>query len=97
MTKLKYILYRNSKSAMQSGKNNAQKWIVELVNNIQHRHQNNIMNWVASNNTQTQLKYEFQSKEDAIKFLEKNQFEFEIIPPNEGKMKAKSYSENFTN
>jgi len=97
MSKLKYIVYRQAKSAMQSGKNNALKWIAEPINNIPHRHKNNIMNWVSSTNTQTQLKFKFSNKEDAIKFLKENKYDFEIIIPNESPVKPKSYSENFTN
>lgn len=94
---MKFLIYRQTKSAMQSGKFNAKKWIIEPIESDNSRSKNNIMNWVSSDNTKNQLRFEFVSKQDALDFAKNKKFDFEIIEPQEPKIKLKSYAENFTN
>lgn len=94
---MKFLIYRQTKSAMQSGKLNAKKWILEPIESHNSRSNTNIMNWVSSNNTKNQLRFEFVNKQDALDFAQQKNFDFEIIEPQEPKIKAKSYAENFTN
>lgn len=93
---MKILIYRQAKSAMQSGKLNCKKWLAKPIENVNSRSIDTLMNWVSSDNTKTQLQFEFSSKEDAIKFAKQNNFEYEIKEPNEMKIRPKSYAENFT-
>jgi len=94
---MKFLIYRQAKSAMQSGKVNAKKWVVEPIENSNSRSIDKLMKWVSSSNTKNQLRFEFNNKQDAIDFATKNQYQFKIIEPQEPKIIFKSYADNFTN
>ena len=93
---MKARIYRQTKSAMQSGKQNAKKWLLVVVEENNSRSINPLMGWVSSSNTQTQLKFEFQTQEDAIKFAHQQNFDYEVIEPQNSTIKPKSYAANFT-
>ena len=94
---MKFLIYRQAKSAMQSGKLNCKKWHAKLIEEKNSRSIDDLMLWVSCDNTQTQLQFEFSNKEDAIDYATKNNFEYEVLEPQEFKIKPKSYAENFTN
>jgi len=93
---MKFLIYRQTKSAMQSGKLNCKKWLMVPLEEHNSRSINPLMHWVSSDNTQNQLRFEFANKTDAIDFAQKNNFLFEVIEPQESTIKPKSYAENFT-
>lgn len=82
---------------MQSGKKNTKKWLMLPLEESKTRSISNITGWVSSNDTSTQLKFEFASKEDAINFAKDRGFEYEVEEPQNSTIKKKSYAENFTN
>ena len=94
---MKIIIYRQAKSAMQSGKVKSKKWLAKPIEETNSRSIDSLMHWVSSNDTKTQLQFEFSNKEDAIDYAVKNNFEYEVFEPQELKIKPKSYAENFTN
>ena len=94
---MKIIIYRQAKSAMQSGKLNCKKWLAKPIEETNSRSINDLTRWVSCDSTQTQLKFEFTNKEDAIEYAVKNNFEYEVVEPQEFKIKPKSYAENITN
>ena len=94
---MKIIIYRQAKSAMQSGKLNCKKWFAKPIEEKTSRSIDNIMRWVSCDSTQSQLQLEFPNKDDAVEYATKNNFEYEIVEPREVKIKPKSYAENFTN
>ena len=53
------------------------------------------MGWESSNDTLSELKLEFSSKELAIRICKKNKIEVEIIEPKKRKIVKKSYADNF--
>ena len=93
---MKVRIYKQSKSAMQSGKQNTKKWILKPVEEENIRSINPLMGWISADSTVSQLKFEFANKEDAIKFAEDKKFEYEVIEPKASTIKPKSYSANFT-
>jgi len=92
MTKVK--IYKPSKTAMQSGTKKFDKWILEYFTNKTGI--NPLMGWESSEDTMSEIKLEFNSKELAINYAKKNKLNFEIIEPNKRKMIKKSYANNFT-
>ena len=90
----KAIIFKPSKTAMQSGLGNTDKWILKYV--TENPGINPLMGWESSTDTLTELKLEFSTKESAIDYAKKNKIEFEIINPQERKIIKKSYSDNFT-
>ena len=81
---------------MQSGKQNSKKWLMLPIEEEKIRSINPLTGWVSAKNTQSQLRFEFLSKEDAIKFAEKKGFAYEIDKPQMSKIRPKSYAANFT-
>ena len=53
------------------------------------------MGWESSDDTFTELKLEFSSKELAIEYAKKNKIDVEIIEPRKRKTVKKSYADNF--
>ena len=78
---------------MQSGNGKTDKWILEFETN--NPTNNPLMGWESSNDTYTELKLEFSSKELAIDYAKKKKIEFELIEPKKRKTVKKSYADNF--
>jgi hypothetical protein len=92
---MKVIIYQQSKSAMQSGMQNVKKWLLIPVEENNSRSISSLMNWISSDNTKTQLRFEFKNKEDAIEFAKSQNFEYQIQQPKRKLIKQKSYAQNF--
>ena len=78
---------------MQSGTAKNNKWILEFETADPTK--NPLMGWESSNDTLSELKLEFSTKQLAIKYAKKNKINFEIIEPNIRKITKKSYADNF--
>ena len=88
-------IYSPAKSSMQSGKGKSEKWVLEYVS--QRNIYNPLMGWESSKDTNSQIKINFSSKEQAIEFANKNNIKYKIIEPNKKKFVIKSYADNFLN
>ena len=55
------------------------------------------MGWESSNDTFSELRLEFSSKELAINYAKKMKIDFEIIKPKKRNIVKKSYANNFLN
>jgi NADH dehydrogenase (ubiquinone) Fe-S protein 4 len=89
----KVKIYKPTRTAMQSGKRNTKKWLLEfdtLDNGVDP-----LMGWESSKDTMSEIKLEFSSKEQAINYAKKNDLDFYIIEPQKRKIIKKSYSDNF--
>ena len=80
---------------MQSGLGKTDKWILEYETNDPTS--NPLMGWESSNDTLTELKLEFSSKENALNYAKKMKIDYEIIEPKKIKIVKKSYADNFLN
>ncbi len=78
---------------MQSGVAKTKKWLLEYETNDPTN--NPLMGWESSNDTLTEVKLEFSSKELAIEYAKKKKIDYEIIEPKKRKIVKKSYSDNF--
>ena len=88
-------IYLPTKSAMQSGKGKSEKWVLEFVS--QKSKYNPLMGWESSKDTNSQIKLNFSSKEQAIEYAKKNNIKYKLIEPNKKKFVIKSYADNFLN
>ena len=86
-------IYKPNKSAMQSGLGKLDNWILEFETNDPTK--NPLMGWESSNDTYSEIKLEFSSKELAISYAKKKKIDFELIQPKERKVVKKSYADNF--
>ena len=80
---------------MQSGLGKIDKWILEFE--TKDTSTNPLMGWESSNDTLSELKLEFTSKELAINYAKKMKIVYEIIEPKKRKVVKKSYADNFLN
>ncbi len=87
-------IYIPTKTAMQSGLANTNKWIIEFK--TKDSGVDPLMGWESSTDTLTELKLEFSTKELAIDYAKKNKIDFELIEPQKRKIVKKSYADNFT-
>jgi hypothetical protein len=88
-------IYIPNKSPMQSGLGKTNKWILEYE--TKDPTTNPLMGWESSNDTYSELKLEFSSKELAISYAQKMKIDYEIIEPKKRKIVKKSYADNFLN
>ena len=86
-------IYKPSKTATQSGLKKFNKWILEYITNDPTI--NPLMGWESSNDTLSEVKMEFTTKDLAIEYAKKNKINFELIEPQNRKIVKKSYSDNF--
>ena len=89
----KALIYKPSKTAMQSGVKKFDKWIVEFLTDKPGI--NPLMGWESSTDTFNSVKLEFKTKELAIEYSKKNKIEYELIDSKNKKIIKKSYSDNF--
>ena len=89
----KAIIYKPSKTAMQSGNKKFNKWLLEFITDKPGI--NPLMGWESSTDTYSELKLEFTNKDLAIEYAKKNKIDFELIEPKIRKINKKSYSDNF--
>ena len=90
----KAIIYKPSKTSMQSGTKKFKKWILKF--NTKDKGVNPLMGWESSDDTLDELNLEFETKEKAIEYVKKNKIQFEIIDEKKRKIVKKSYADNFT-
>ena len=63
-------IYKPSQTAMQSGKRNTKKWMLEF--DTLNTGVNPLMGWESSKDTMSEVKLEFFTKEEALNYVKKN-------------------------
>ena len=86
-------IYKPTKTAMQSGKRNTKKWLLEF--DTLNTGINPLTGWETSKDTMSQVKLEFNTKEQAINYAKKNNVDYYILEPEKESIIKKSYSDNF--
>ncbi|KAI2636024.1 putative NADH-ubiquinone oxidoreductase 18 kDa subunit [Xylaria nigripes] len=89
-------IYQPSKPATQSGTWGAHHWRMDWdVLAKGHRWENPLMGWQSSGDFMQGTRLEFKTKEDAIRFAEKQGYEYFVQEPNERTFTPKAYANNF--
>ena len=78
---------------MQSGMRNTKNWLLEY--DTLNTGIDPLMGWETSNDTMSEVKLEFSTKERAINFAKKNSIDYYVIEPQKRKVIKKSYIDNF--
>ena len=78
---------------MQSGSRNTKKWLLEF--DTLNTGVNPLMGWESSNDTMSEVKLYFSTKEQAINYAKKNNIDYYILEPRNRKIIKKSYASNF--
>ncbi|KAI0019494.1 putative NADH-ubiquinone oxidoreductase 18 kDa subunit [Xylariomycetidae sp. FL0641] len=89
-------IYQPAKPATQSGNWVSHHWRMDWdVLEKGHRWENPLMGWQSSGDFMQGTRIEFKSKEDAIKFAEKQGYEYFVQEPNVRAFTPKAYANNF--
>ncbi len=78
---------------MQSGKRNSRSWLLEFY--TLNTGVNPLTGWETSKDTMSEVKLEFENKEQAINYAKNNNIDYVLIEPQKRKIIKKSYSDNF--
>lgn len=91
------LIYREEKSAMQSGMYKSSKWFMKFINYDEEESEYifNLMNWEGGKDVLKTIRMEFETRDSAIHFAETNKFKYIISEPNSRNIKPKSYASNF--
>jgi len=92
---IEVIIYKAAKNAMQSGVKKGKCWKIQFPAD-QTKYQYDLMNWTGSADTRQQLNLAFETKGQAVQFVEKNNWKYQVIEPLNKKVKPKAYADNFT-
>ena len=87
-------IYQPSKTAMQSGRGKTKQWLAEYKSEIDST-KDKLMGWTSSSDTRNQIKLFFDTKEQAVEWAKKNNYQFYVIEPQKRNIKPKSYASNF--
>jgi len=90
-------IYNPTKTAMQSGKANTKKWLLEYIP-TDSKFIEPVMGWTGSNDTMaSEVKMYFATSEEAENYAKAKGLDYEIILPKKSTLKIQSYSDNFKN
>ena len=89
-------IFKASKTAMQSGTGNADQWFLEF-DQKDHKPIDQVMSWIGSSDTASQIRLKFENKEEAIQYAKTNNVLFFIDVGTEKKMNIRKngYGDNF--
>ncbi|MEZ5754052.1 MAG: ETC complex I subunit [Paracoccaceae bacterium] len=89
-------IYQPAKTAMQSGTAKAKGWILEFAP-ASAREVDPLMGWTSSDDTQTQVKLRFDTREAAEAYAVAKGIEFDVTLPKARKpvIRPRGYGENF--
>lgn len=89
-------IYKPAKPATQSGEWHGHHWRMDWdILSKGHRWENPLMGWQSSADFVQGTHVNFKTKEDAIRFAEKQGYEYFVQEPNVRKMAPKAYANNF--
>ena len=80
--------------ATQSGKANNGLWLLEFERE-QALRPDPLTGWNGSGDTNTQVRINFKTRDEAIAFCERNGLQYHLIPAAPLKMKIQAYADNF--
>ena len=87
-------IYKPAKTAMQSGLARTKEWLLEHESSVPRRI-DPLMGWTSSADTRTQVRLEFDTKEEAIAYAERNGIPSRLEEPKPRGLIRKSYADNF--
>lgn len=78
----------------QSGKANTGLWLLEFERQ-QPLRPDPLTGWAGSGDTNTQVRINFRTREEAIAFCEKRGIAYHLVPTAPVRMKIQAYADNF--
>ncbi len=87
-------IFRQAKSAMQSGKANTHAWELEFAP-ASARAPDPLMGWTTSTDTNGQVKLLFNDLDEAVAYARRHGIPFEVLPDRVPRKIIKAYADNF--
>ena len=87
-------IYKPAKTAMQSGPARTKDWVLEFEPETP-REIEPLMGWTSSGDMKAQIQLNFDSKEEAIAYAERNGIAYHLTEPEPRRPVHKSYADNF--
>ncbi|MEM1381983.1 MAG: ETC complex I subunit, partial [Pseudomonadota bacterium] len=87
-------IFKPARTAMQSGTRNTKEWRLEFVSSAAPGVEP-LMGWTSSADTTRQVKLDFPTKEDAIRYAQRNAIPFEVEGEKTANEKKIAYADNF--
>jgi hypothetical protein len=87
-------IYKPAKTAMQSGEARTLEWILEFEP-ASPRAPDPLMGWTSTSDMQSQVRLEFETKEEAIAYAKREGLAYTLVEPKPRKPIRKSYADNF--
>ena len=91
---LQLRIYRQSKTAMQSGRAGEARWVVEFEPEGA-RAVEPLMGWTSSADTKAQVRLFFDSEAEAVAYAEKHGYMYSLETPRARNPRPKAYADNF--
>jgi len=87
-------IYQPAKTAMQSGRANTRRWVLEFEP-AHPRTLDPLMGWTSSEDTETQLRLKFDTREEAEAYATARGIHYVLVPPHSRRPIIKPYADNF--
>ena len=87
-------IYKPAKNAMQSGRATTKRWLLEYEPE-RPRAIEPLMGWTSSADMRSQIQLEFDTREEAIAYAEKNGIPYQVFETQVARVRPKAYSDNF--
>ncbi len=87
-------IYRPTKTAMQSGRRNTKRWVLEFEPE-EARSLDPLMGWTSSGDTPGQIRLYFDTKEEAVAYAQRNKIPHQVLPDHDRAPKEQAYADNF--
>lgn len=87
-------IYRPAKTAMQSGKAGAKRWVLEFETGSAPA-PDLLMGWTSTTDTTGQVRLHFDCREQAIEFARSRGIPHQVTEPKSPRANLRSYSDNF--
>lgn len=93
---MKARIYQPARTAMQSGSAKTNHWVLEFAPSSR-REVDPLMGWTSSDDTQTQVRLNFDSKKAAMEYARDNGIDATVQEPKKRKpiLRPRGYGENF--
>jgi hypothetical protein len=86
-------IFQKPKNAMQSGPA-GQDWMLVFAPS-EKRVADPLMGWIGSGDTESQLRLQFATRDEAVGYAEREGIAYDVELPHVRKTRPKSYSDNF--
>ncbi len=88
------VIYQPSKTAMQSGRANTKRWVLEF-DQAEGKKLDGLMGWAGSGDMNSQLKLYFADRREAESYAKRKGYRFRVVEPKSRTLRPKSYAANF--